>query len=286
MAFDLKSKIKQAALTKDQTQSQSGGFELPEEGRPNLRFVQYYDLGQHEEQSGQYKGKVNTKVRLFFELSGPKWKPKEVEGKLVPTLMYVDLNYSLNEKAGFFKLFTRMNAAHGGQFKYMPEMLGLEFKGQIKHREGTKKDKSGKARVYANLLHDTIGRAEKEDDDGNMVAVKVDPPLTELKAFLWEDACPEMWDDIFIPGEYPERKDDDGKVIRAAQSKNVIQLTIASALNFKGCPIYDYASGKVNKDDLAKMQESLGLDDEVEGDDTPAAGQTTPDRTDPLPGVD
>lgn len=282
MAFNIKDRVAKAAQTKDHATASSGGDYAPhEKGRPNLRFVGYYELGLHEETHGKAKGKVQPKVSLVFELSGPKWQPREVDGVKVPLTMKLDLNLSTNEKAWFYKIFKAMNAAHGNKYKYMPEMLGLEFRGEIEHSE----PKGDNKRVYANLKYDSISKAQKYDDDkGEYVAVTVDPPLSPLKGFIWDDACPEMWDDIFIPGEYPERKNDAGEVTHPAKSKNYWQLLIASAKNFKGCPIYDYAEGKIDKAALAAMQDTLGTGDEDSVPDT-GGDQSTPERADPLAGV-
>jgi hypothetical protein len=63
------------------------------------------------------------------------------------------------------------------------------------------------------------------------------------RVFLWDYACQEMWDTIFIDGEYEAREAEpakDGKPARAAvpaKSKNKFQLMIKKALNFQGSPM-------------------------------------------------
>jgi hypothetical protein len=276
--FNIKDVAAAAAKTTDMTKATAGGgdYQPPAVGHPNLRFVGYFELGDHEEKFGVAKGKVKKKVQLVFELSGPKYPARDTDGGKVPVRMSIDMTLSLNEKATFFKTFKAMNDAHGGKATHIAELLGAEFKGTVEHKE---KEAQGKKRTYANLVN--IRKAEIEDpDSGEMRPVKVDPPLTEIKGFIWDFATPEMWDSIFIPGEYEERKNDKGEVTAPAKSKNVIQLKIASALNFKACPIFDYAKGKIKAEDLAALD--AALDESGAGD---ADDEAKPDRPDPMADV-
>lgn len=262
MAFNIRDKVKEAAKSVNMNEAQGGGggYTPPAEGHPNLRLVGYYELGQHVEQYGQAKGKVKDKVRLVWELSGKLYPVQEVNGEKIPVRITQTLTRSLNERATLYKLFRTMNEAHGDKYTHIAEMLGeAAFKGTVKH---TVKGEGEQKRTYANLIN--IRKAEREDEDGNLHPITVDPPITPIKGFLWDQADPEMWDDIFIAGEYEERKDDSGKVIKPAKSKNVLQAEIMSAVNFKGSPIFDYANGKIKKEDLAAMQEALADSSEDE----------------------
>jgi hypothetical protein len=61
-----------------------------------------------------------------------------------------------------------------------------------------------------------------------------------LRLFLWAQASREMWDSLYIEGQYDEKKDEKtGKVIYPAKSKNVIQEKIKAAKNFVGSPLAD-----------------------------------------------
>lgn len=259
---------KVATQGKDMTQAEAGGgYTLAEAGPARLRFVGYYELGKVEE---MFKGakKTPTKVDLVFELSGPKHQPRDTDGGKVPLRIVVQENLHLNEKAHFFKMFAAMNAAHGNTAKHIVQLLGKEFLGTIVHRES-------KGKTYANIERGSIRKAVRLDEDDQEVAIKVDPPLSELKAFVWDFADPEMWDSIRIDGMYEERKDKDGKVTEPARSKNVIQERIMKSINFKACPIYDYAIGKVSPEDQARMEAELpGVQEaesaEYEDDGVPA----------------
>jgi len=82
---------------------------------------------------------------------------------------------------------------------------------------------------------------------------KVAEPLTELKCFLWENPDAEQWASLYIEGEYAERRDDTGRIVRPARSKNVIQDKIKAALNWPGSPMQrlleDGALGNLDADD-------------------------------------
>lgn len=282
MAFDIKKHVAGMTGKKDMTKAEAGAdFAPAAAGLANARLVGYYEFGQHEEKTGQFKGKINTKVQLVFELSGAKWAPRVTDSGPVPFLLSMDLNYGLTERANFFKTFTAMNKAHGEKYTNITDFLGLEFRVMIEH---TTKTYSGKERTFANIKD--IRKAERELEDGSWAPVKVDPPLTQIKGFIWDDACPEMWDDIFIAGEWAERKNEAGEVTKPAQSKNVIQAKIMSALNWKASPVYDYAQGKFSAADLKNMQDALTGNEEDAAEEKPIpTASPQADRPDPMGGV-
>lgn len=251
---------KVAATGKDMTQSEKGGgYTLPAAGPARLRFVGYYELGKEEY---LFKGtkKVANQVELVFELSGPKHPPRDTDNGPVPLRVVMKESLSLNEKAHFFKLFTAMNAAHGNTAKHIVQLIGKEFLGTIIHRKSGDKE-------YANIERGSVRKAVRLDEEDKEVLIPVDPPLSELKAFVWDYADAEMWDSIRIDGMYEERKDDNGVVTAPARSKNVIQERIMQAINFKSCPIYDYAMGKVSPEDQARMEAELPGVQEREADE-------------------
>lgn len=252
-------KAKKVGPNMNEGQTGGGDYTPPAEGVARLRLVGYYELGTHVEQTGKFVGKKNRKVDLVFELSGKNHAPTERDGKKTPIRMTVGLNFSLNEKATFFKLFKVMNEAHGGEATIMAELLGKEFLGKVVHvKKGDK--------TYANLEVASIRKAVRLDEDDNEVPIAVDPAITELKFFIWDIADMEMWDAIFIDGHYEERKDKDGNVTHPAKSKNVIQEKIKSAVDFSSLPIYDLVKGGHTAADEASMDEALGAGD---NDDTP-----------------
>lgn len=249
-------KAKQVGPNMNESQGGGGSYTPPAEGVTRLRLVGYFEVGEHTEQSGAYIGKKNKKVQLVWELSGKNHEPTEHEGKKIPIRMTQELNYSLNEKATFYKLFVELNACHGNEATIFAELLGKEFLGTVVHN--TKGEGAAK-RTYANLSK--IRKAVRLDEDDNEVPIKVDEPLTEPKFFVWDIATMEDWDAIFIDGEYPERKDAAGNVTQKAKSKNVLQNKIRSANNFDSLPIAEFIRAGVSAKDEADMDDSLGGDD-------------------------
>jgi len=243
LAYDLKAKIAQAAKTgPNMTEAQAGGgdFTPPAKGVAQARFVGYFETGVHEVDDFNNPGQKKDKnlVELIFELSGPNHAP--VNG--VPHRIKVEEALALGDRANFFKLFSAMNYA--GKATHMAELLGEPFLVTVYHR----KSADGK-RTYATLKgskktepvgdgYKITGPKYQDPISGKDVLVDVAAPLTDLKAFIWEIADKEMWDSIFIDGEYPERKDDDGKVIAPAKTKNVIQTKIMGAKNWREHPLY------------------------------------------------
>lgn len=262
--FNVKDAVAKAkAQGPDMTQAKGGGgdYTPPAEGFVRLRFVGYFETGKRE---STYKGqkKVGDTVELVFELSGPKHPARVLEdGTKVPLRITEKMSLSLNEKARLFKLFHEMN--HDKSATHIAELLGNAYVAKIEH---TKKQIGDKEVVFANLRDikaPFVDIVDIESGETTKQPVNVDPPLTELKLFLWDFATPEMWDALFIPGEYDEKKNDKGEVTHPARSKNVIQQKIAEALNWKACPVFDYANAKL-KGDTATAAAAAALDKAME----------------------
>ena len=254
---------KAAAEGKDMTQATTGGgdYTPPPEGPCRLRFVGYVETGK---QKGTFKGvpNVKPKVELTFEVSGKAYPPTEVDGVMKPLLITCELDYSLNEKSHFFKLFTRLNYTQVA--KHIAELLGGAYKGVIHHE---KWEKNGKEYTKAVLRSKADGytiappRIEDDEAEGGYRTMEVAPATTPIKCFLWEYADLAQWATIFIDGAYPERKDDKGNVTAPAKSKNVIQNRIKSATNFVGSPIHSIllaAGGNVDIPEAESGEEALG----------------------------
>lgn len=204
------------------------------EGIARARLIGYFEMGVHEE---EFEGKPRDreKVALEFELSGPNHEPRKLDdGTLIPTRITVFETLSRNEKAHFYKLFAAMNYA--GKATHMAELLGEPFIVEVFHR----KSKDGK-RVFANLRgpngYNVRGTTVQDPLTGKPMLVPVDPPITEIKAFIWNIADKAMWDSIHIPGVYEEKKDAQGNVTSPAKSKNRLQEKIMQAKNWAEHPL-------------------------------------------------
>ena len=284
------SKLMQQVAEKgvDQSQATSGGgdYTPPEAGQTGARIVGYYEIGQHESEF-EGKKKVQNEVLIVFELVGKKHPAKEINGEKVPVRMTLRMNLSTNEKAGYFKMFSALRTEE----KHFVQLLGKPVLLNVVHEKGKKDEKKIFAKIDKATIRKPIIQVPVLDDDGAPTGdlqdqvFPVGPAISELKAFVWDFADAEMWDSVYIPGEYPERKDDSGKVIAEARSKNDIQLKIASALNFKGLPCYDYAAsklvgGNITKEDVAAMDDVIGDVANPAADDLPPF-----DPADPMAGV-
>jgi hypothetical protein len=292
MAFkNLKGAIDKAvAEGADQTVAKEGGGEqnLAPEGMCNLRIVGYIELGKHEK-TFQGKKKTPELVTLIFEASGKNHKPVDTDDGPRPYLIEVTEAYSLNPKARFFKLFQLLN--HRGTAKHAAE-LALEmatYRGRIIHREY---EINGQKRKAVELYDKDTGawtiapaRVDVVDEDGQPTGeqkdIKVAPAISQQRIFLWNGADMEQWQSLFIEGEYPERKDAQGKVTAPAKSKNKYQLKIASALNYKGSPI---ATLLANNGQELDLPAASTMDDDTPGDDDADVGtNTTQPQTKAMP---
>ena len=232
----------------DFTEAQKGGGgtrEIPAEGLAMARLISYVELGK---QVTKFKGeeKIKDRVWLEFELYGKNYPATNSEtGREKPLTVSFEETLSRNERANFFKLFTKMN--HDGTAKHMAQLLGKPFLLNVIHvTKGEGDDK----RTYVNVRNaegytirppytDTI------DDEGNAIrkVVSVPPAVAPLRAFVWNSARKDQWDSIFIDGRYPDKKDEQGNIIREGGSKNWLQERIRAATNFPGSPIANLIGG-------------------------------------------
>lgn len=270
--------IAAAAKQTDMNKASKGGegYQPPAKGLARLRFVGYIECGkQKDEWQGQVK--IKEKVTLIFELSGPKHAPKEIGGNKIPHRITVEENFSLNEKAWFYKIFKAMN--YNGEATHLAQLLGQEFLGEVIHKT------SKRGNVYATLKGDagyTIRAPYVEDPEtGETRKVPAGPQLSEIRCFLWDYASKEMWDSIYIDGQYDEEKNEAGEVVRPARSKNVFQEQIKAAVNFEGSPIAEILEGAA----LGIGDGGVGAGEEqVVTHDEPTAGTET-GEDDPLAGI-
>lgn len=294
---------KAAAEGKDMNVAVAGGggdYEPPAAGPCRLRFISYIEAGKQEyTMQGKPTTYKDTAI-LTFEVSGPKHAPTVNDsGEKFPHRITIELPISLNEKANFYKLFRGLN--HAGKAKHIAELLGEAYKGTIIHRKYAKRgenkaDPSKWTGVAAELYDKSkqvftieAPRYELVDPEtgptGEFKVLPVDPPISQLRLFLWDYADKAQWDSIFIDGEYPERKDKDGKVTAPAKSKNVLQNQIKQASNFKGSPIYAVIAAAGGSLDIPEPESGKAPWDGEEQAAAPAETPTGDAATDSLNAV-
>lgn len=228
--MDIQKYINQAVqqgpdMSKAQTSSGGGsGYTPPPEGPVLLRFVGYIEIGQVLD---EYQGerRIKDKVKLIFECHGKNYPNND--------RITITENLSLHEKSNFQKIFQAMRAGDDS-IRHMSQLLGGAFRGRVYHHSFTGRD--GNKRVFARLRDKngySIGPSVAEDPEtGEVRAIQVPEPKTPLKIFLWNFATKEMWDNLFIEGEYSD-----------GRSKNLLQNEILEAYNFKGSPIDNILNG-------------------------------------------
>lgn len=279
-AFNIDAAVQQAAKQgPNMNEAQKGGssYTPPAEGVCRLRFIGYIEGGK---QRHEYQGAVSykDKVKLVFELSGPKHQPRKLDdGTLIPHRMTIEETLSLSEKANFYKLFRAMN--YDGTATHMAQLLGREFLGTVYH----KTSKNGN--VYAGLKGPqgySVRSPKYEDPNtGDVHTISADPLMSELRCFLWEFPSKPMWDSLYIEGMYDERKDDAGNVISPARSKNVLQEWIQGANNWQGSPMQDILDAGGELDMPSTAVEDSAPAEQAPQDDMPP----WEDDNDPLAGV-
>lgn len=257
------SAIQEAAEQTDMNEAQSGGGEYtpPAEGLVRLRFVGYIELGKHDK---EYKGVKSQKdfAQLLFEASGPKHPPRE-DG--TPIMFSQRMTKSQSDKAAFFKLFRRMNPS--GSAKHMAELLGNAYIATVIHNTvGEGDDK----RTYANLKDGDgvwtirepfIDNVDPVSGEATRINVPVAEPTQPIRCFLWDYATKDMWDSLFIDGQWDAKTDEKtGKVIQEAKSKNVYQNAIRSAHNWQGSKMQEmlFAGGEADIPDAEKPAGNAG----------------------------
>ena len=249
---------KTAAKAKDMRIADKGfSSEPPAEGLARMRLVGYVELGDQVE---MYMGspRVRPKVDLTFELSGKKHPPIELEdGTIVPRRVKITLTHSLSERATLYKLFKVMN--HTGEASHMAQLLGEPFLGRIFHHTF---QKDGRDVTIARLKPKggdySIQPPYQEDvDTGEIKEVKIAEPISKPMLFFWETPSMEQWESLYIPGQWEGNR-----------SKNVIQETIRSAVNWPESPMYELlVESDADEEDYSPLEPRYHLDDE----DTAAA---------------
>lgn len=279
----------QAAIAKAASQSNhaeakggGGDYEPPKAGLSIITLIGYLEIGVHKHEIPNKPSYESNDVQLIFELNGGVNKAELVDGKLIAKRITVTEKLSQNEKAHYFKLFNAMN--YDGQATHGAQLVGKHFLADVFVDKG----KNGNS--YASLKgpNGYTVRAPiviKGDplDPENQEKVVVPAPAranADNKVFLWDYASKEMWDLLYIDGEYEAKAAapaKDGKPAKAAQparSKNVLQNKIREALNWVGSPIQ-----KILGDEALNLEESPLTGNAASVSDATSTDSATPSST-------
>jgi hypothetical protein len=232
----------QAAISKAAAQSNhgeatkgGGDMEPAKAGLTILTLVSYIEVGVQLHEIPNKPSWESNDVLLVFEMNGGANKAIEVDGKLYPKRVEVQEKLSQNEKANYLKLFNSMN--YDGQCTHGSQLVGKHFLSQVYVNDKGYPSLKG-PNGYA-ISAPIVIKGDPLDPE-QQTKVPVPAPVRSdntNRVFLWDYACQEMWDTIFIDGEYEARKDEKTGKEYPAKSKNKFQLLIQKALNYKGSPI-------------------------------------------------
>lgn len=210
----------------------SSGRPVPDEGQTRMRFIEYIELGNATTKFKQPNGKVKveTKPRVVFglELSGKNHPPMEFDGEKVPHVIRIKTSKGMHAKSGYIQIFKGMTGDYSDAKNFVA-LLGTGLTGKVIHDTWDKPDgtKGKKATLGNGKDGYTIESATYEDKmDNEIKTVPVDEPYSDLRLFLWDRPTLEMWDSLYIEGEW-----ENGDV------KNEWQERIKRAENFEGSAI-------------------------------------------------
>lgn len=254
MTFDLSSIVEQAANESvdmsEASKGGGGGSTPPAAGTCIATLVGYIELGRRLKKG--YKGGADKKLRKarwIFELAGGTNPHTKNEDGTQTYAKRITVNTWLPEpgkqpsdKSGFFKLFSALNYAKDPAVKIPAQLLGKHVKVIVSVEEFT--PEGGDLIQYGSIGNALDGfritppRIDIVGDDGMPTGefrmINAPEVISQQRCFLWDYATQQMWDSLFIEGEYEAVEAKDGKPARPAKSKNVIQEEIKQALDWTG----------------------------------------------------
>lgn len=312
----------------DQTEDKGGSFqyEPPAAGPCFGRLVSYIEIGCMPQLP--FKGAAKPPAPeciIEFQLLGKKHaKEIEVSGeggnkekKIVYPILRLGRGPSASDgravanamtmpggsKSNHYKLLKAMDYGRGNT--HMAFMLGEAFKLNIVHNVVEKEVNGKKVKVtYANLRDENgvwqvnapvIQKFDEETGDpvGEPQPIKVPAATVKERMLLWDAPSIEQWESLYIPGTYTKKEGD--REIEV--SKNWIQATVRSAVNYEGSGIQKIVSeleGDLPDVDLGLEGVSLAAErpadalneaSETKGTEKPAEAPSEPEsgpNDDPL----
>lgn len=254
-----------------------GGYTPPAPGTCIATLIGYLEMGRRIKKG--YKGAADKKVRQahwIFELAGGS-NPHTVteEGTKIAKRITVktwlpEPGKQASDKSGFYKLFSALNHEKNPDIKIPAQLLGKHVKVIVSNETFT--PSGGEEIVFASIGSAQEGfrispaHIDLTDDagmpTGQIKQIPKPEVLSPLRCFLWDYASKQMWDELFIEGEYEAVEAKDGKPARPAKSKNVIQIGITEALDWEGSPMHQIlaAGGELEVDAISEGAAAAQLD--------------------------
>lgn len=262
-------------------------YEPPVEGPCVARLVSVIEIGNHPQRpyNGQEKPPA-PEVIFQFELLGKKHRKeitvKDEAGSETKKVVYPIITERMAIKAGpraaYIKLLEALR--YGRKEITHPAMvIGEAFILTIIHGDNGKEGKE--KRIYANIKDASgnwkVGAPVRVNEEGETEPLKAPPATVEERFLLWDAPNIEQWQSLYIPGSRTKKVD--GKETEV--SKNWIQETIKSALNFDGSAVA--AKIALAEGDLPPMMDDEGGDESPSENDETDSGCDTPDEGDKAP---
>lgn len=214
-----------------------GGRGLLPKGTAIVRLSTYIEFGKHIKEWQGQKKPATPQFKLGFCIVGGGGVNKEGKGEKYvreegnfPFIGTYDVAMSQHQKSKAVKYFKALNSA-GEQATHFVQKVAEQCLYALPI--GVEKDKNGNDRNtydFANLSVAVNPQTYEPYTDADM------PKLEEkhIQVFLWDRPTKEMWDSIYIEGEWEAQKDNSGNVTKPAKSKNFLQEKCLQAVDFEG----------------------------------------------------
>lgn len=187
------------------------------------RLVEVVELGNHAQEFQGQKKDPAPEIQLGFALYNTADRVYQNEDGTPYIIRPYSFALSQNDKARAFLLFKALNWK--GTATSFGQMLGQAFLAKIVHEAKSKTD----ATIVSRL--DLKGFLPPLDAASGMPYPVPEATIDLMRLFLWARPTKGAWDALYVAGQYEAK---DGK---PAQSKNLTQEKIMSALNFEGSPL-------------------------------------------------
>lgn len=212
-----------AATGPDMNEAVKGGSgsRLLPVGYAMARLVEYIELGKHPQEYGGKAKEPALEVQIGFALWGEGYQNDDGTPYIIRPYQFA---VSRNEKAKAYKLFKLMNWT--GTKVNFAQMIGEAILVKIVHEAKSKTDATLVSRI------DFEGFLPPLDPMTKQPYAVPAVQESDLRLFLWDYPMKESWDELYVEGKW-----DDGK------SKNRVQETILSALDFAGSPLQQLLMG-------------------------------------------
>lgn len=222
-----------------ETKTGGGGRGLLPTGTAIVRLSTYIEFGKHVETFAGQAKPATLQFKLGFRIVGGGGKNKEgkgekyvqADGNLPYISDFFNTAMSQHEKSTAVKYFNALNRV-GNKATHFVQKVAEQCLYTVPISVVSKNGKEYNAIDFSNL-QPALNAEFEEYANTDMPQLKDE----HIQVFLWDSPTKEMWDSIYIEGQWDAKKDDSGKVTQPAKSKNFLQEKCLSAVDFEGSPL-------------------------------------------------